>query len=125
MSVGKAVEWVIIAAVAVIGGRYLLGLLESATNTPTSPQMQDPAAAPFIGWPYGTGVVYLSPGIVGPQWGGPGGGEFPYGVPGTPSDPWVGPGAPPQSYGVGGSGGPVSRRPKANPVRGNRTPLNA
>jgi hypothetical protein len=106
MSVGKVFEWLVIAVIAIIGGKWALGLLQGAVDSPASPQTQNPDPEGFIGWPYGTGVVYLSPGIVGPQWGGPGGGEYPYGVPGTPSDPWVGPGAPPQA-----------RFPKANPIR--------
>jgi hypothetical protein len=88
MSVGKVFEWLIIAVVAVIGGRWLLGIIDSGIGGGTTPQTLDPAPGQGIGWPYGTGVVYLQPGIVGAQWAGPNG------APGSPANPWVGPGSP-------------------------------
>jgi hypothetical protein len=97
MNVGKAFEWLIIAVVVIIGGRWVLTILENTLgDNNVAPQVATPSAAPFIGWPYGTGVVYTQPGIVGPQWGSPG----------TVSNPWVGPGAPPPPN----SGNPWARR---------------
>jgi hypothetical protein len=101
MNVGKAFEWLIIAVVVIIGGRWVLTILENTLgDNNVAPQVATPSAAPFIGWPYGTGVVYTAPGIVGPQWS----------APGTVNNPWVGPGSPSQV------GYTPSNFPKANPV---------
>jgi hypothetical protein len=115
MNVGKAFEWLVIGVIALIGGRYLLNLLESATgsNAP-APQTQDPPAANFIGWPYGTGVVYVGPGIVGSQLGAPGTASNPWVGPGSPSQgngyaPWTGPGNPGSNRGFGNGRGPIRR----------------
>jgi hypothetical protein len=68
MNLEKLIEWGAIVLVCIMGVRWLAGLF--GTGDPVSGLHSNLAPGPayYQGWPYGTGVVVMAPGIVGPQW---------------------------------------------------------
>lgn len=72
MNLEKMIEWVAIVLVVILGARWMASLFGTADPvggmrsgyTPYLTPM-NPGAASYLGYPYGSGVVVMAPGIVG------------------------------------------------------------
>lgn len=70
MNLEKIIEWCAIILVVILGARWLAGLFGTGdVVNGVAPQIYGPGAPGYIGYPYGAGVVYMTPGIVG-EWSG-------------------------------------------------------